>query len=386
MSRLDELTAAIREALARLLAQDRFELPFVGAALAALAELSELAEQSKGSEFVRPEIEAERRALMWLTDVRTHGGPLDRRFAATLIDTLAWFEQQQSEGSEAAADASVVAEVGPTDCPSCDGQGWYISPEHEPGCDGSCKGCPVPIQRECETCGGWGVVSALSDRREEAQEPALSEPEPNARHQSGLERASGSLEDAEQTASSESSARNSGSLSAGVAQPGEPPDVRADAEAIRAALVLGRRLAVRTEWAYADAALARLTARASHEAGAQKDLAVEGLQAERDELVRQLREAKLPSVEHVQTIFALAKANERAEDAERRVVLLQERERDHNSLIEAVLVDHHMASSRGKRAGQMVHSDCEICEWLASHPESASAVLDVDTRRETGGP
>ncbi len=40
----------------------------------------------------RPAEEDERRALIWLVDVRAHGGPLERRFAATVIGTLAWFE------------------------------------------------------------------------------------------------------------------------------------------------------------------------------------------------------------------------------------------------------------------------------------------------------
>lgn len=43
-------------------------------------------------EVTRPGEEDERSALVWLVDVRTHGGPLDRRYAATIIETLAWFE------------------------------------------------------------------------------------------------------------------------------------------------------------------------------------------------------------------------------------------------------------------------------------------------------
>jgi hypothetical protein len=45
-------------------------------------------------EFVRPAEEDERRALRWLMDQREHGGPLDRKYAATMIDTLAYFEQE----------------------------------------------------------------------------------------------------------------------------------------------------------------------------------------------------------------------------------------------------------------------------------------------------
>jgi len=45
-------------------------------------------------EFVRPSEEDERRALRWLIDVREHGGPLERRYAASIIETLAYFEQE----------------------------------------------------------------------------------------------------------------------------------------------------------------------------------------------------------------------------------------------------------------------------------------------------
>ena len=45
-------------------------------------------------EFIRPNDEDERRALGWLMDVRENGGPLERRFARTIIETLAFFEQE----------------------------------------------------------------------------------------------------------------------------------------------------------------------------------------------------------------------------------------------------------------------------------------------------
>lgn len=45
--------------------------------------------------FDRPAEEDERRALIWLVDVRAHGGPLERLYAATIINTLAYFEGQE---------------------------------------------------------------------------------------------------------------------------------------------------------------------------------------------------------------------------------------------------------------------------------------------------
>jgi hypothetical protein len=45
-------------------------------------------------EFVRPTEEEERRALRWLCDVREYGGPLERNYAASVIQTLAFFEQE----------------------------------------------------------------------------------------------------------------------------------------------------------------------------------------------------------------------------------------------------------------------------------------------------
>lgn len=44
------------------------------------------------------------------------------------------------------------------ECPDCEGDGWYTAAEHDPRCDGSCDFCPVPVQRECQTCGGSGRV------------------------------------------------------------------------------------------------------------------------------------------------------------------------------------------------------------------------------------
>lgn len=43
----------------------------------------------------RPDEEAERGALLWLMDMRAHGGSLDRRYAATIVETLAWFEARE---------------------------------------------------------------------------------------------------------------------------------------------------------------------------------------------------------------------------------------------------------------------------------------------------
>lgn len=48
-------------------------------------------------EFQRPTEEDERRALIWLTDVREHGGPLERVYAASIIQTLAHFEEREKE-------------------------------------------------------------------------------------------------------------------------------------------------------------------------------------------------------------------------------------------------------------------------------------------------
>jgi hypothetical protein len=58
------------------------------------------AKGAQPEQFVRPAEEDERRALLWLTDVREHGGPLVRTYAATNIDTLAWFEAALSECRE----------------------------------------------------------------------------------------------------------------------------------------------------------------------------------------------------------------------------------------------------------------------------------------------
>ena len=46
--------------------------------------------------LLRPSEEDERRALSWLVDRKTweQHSPLERHFAATILDTLAWFEQQ----------------------------------------------------------------------------------------------------------------------------------------------------------------------------------------------------------------------------------------------------------------------------------------------------
>ena len=59
------------------------------------------------------------------------------------------------------------------DCPQCGGSGWVhgTAMDHAPGCDGSCRNCPVPVEvREpCDVCGGYGQVQsnthALDDER-----------------------------------------------------------------------------------------------------------------------------------------------------------------------------------------------------------------------------
>ena len=47
------------------------------------------------AEFPRPTEIEERRALCWLMDVREFGGPLERVYAASVIRTLAHFEQKE---------------------------------------------------------------------------------------------------------------------------------------------------------------------------------------------------------------------------------------------------------------------------------------------------
>jgi hypothetical protein len=47
-----------------------------------------------GEGNTRPSEEDERRSLVWLMDVRVHGGPLECGYAASVIDTLAWFEAE----------------------------------------------------------------------------------------------------------------------------------------------------------------------------------------------------------------------------------------------------------------------------------------------------
>lgn len=34
-------------------------------------------------------------------------------------------------------------------CPACGGQGWYSASEHDPGCMGDCRNCPVEVQVQC---------------------------------------------------------------------------------------------------------------------------------------------------------------------------------------------------------------------------------------------
>ena len=53
-------------------------------------------------------------------------------------------------------------------CPKCDGAGWYpdIAPAHAPGCDGSCRNCPVPeqIQTPCPYCKGTGMIEQQEEK------------------------------------------------------------------------------------------------------------------------------------------------------------------------------------------------------------------------------
>lgn len=55
-----------------------------------------MAEKESLCEFRRPSEEDERRALRWLMDVRENGYPLERRYAQTVIETLAHFEQKEA--------------------------------------------------------------------------------------------------------------------------------------------------------------------------------------------------------------------------------------------------------------------------------------------------
>jgi hypothetical protein len=65
-------------------------------------------ERTSLGEFRRPSEEDERRALVWLTDVRASGGPLERTYAASIIETLAWFEKAKAHDDfDPAADSEV---------------------------------------------------------------------------------------------------------------------------------------------------------------------------------------------------------------------------------------------------------------------------------------
>jgi hypothetical protein len=48
------------------------------------------------------------------------------------------------------------------DCPQCGGYGWVhgTAMDHAPGCDGTCRNCPVEVevQAPCDLCGGCGKV------------------------------------------------------------------------------------------------------------------------------------------------------------------------------------------------------------------------------------
>lgn len=52
-------------------------------------------------ELQRPSEEAERRDLRWLADVRANGITLERVYAKSVINTLAWFEQNERKYREA---------------------------------------------------------------------------------------------------------------------------------------------------------------------------------------------------------------------------------------------------------------------------------------------
>lgn len=50
------------------------------------------------------------------------------------------------------------------DCPQCGGYGWVhgTAMDHAPGCDGTCRNCPVPVEVRdpCDVCGGCGQVQS----------------------------------------------------------------------------------------------------------------------------------------------------------------------------------------------------------------------------------
>ena len=48
------------------------------------------------------------------------------------------------------------------ECPFCRGHGWTTGSAHDPNCDGSCRNCPVPVQEQCEFCGGAGYFVSVS--------------------------------------------------------------------------------------------------------------------------------------------------------------------------------------------------------------------------------
>jgi len=53
------------------------------------------------------------------------------------------------------------------DCPECNGLGYTTESGH--GCDGSdedcSRSCPIPVQVQCEYCGGAGLVEVEDDNR-----------------------------------------------------------------------------------------------------------------------------------------------------------------------------------------------------------------------------
>ena len=75
-------------------APDEWTPQFTRSELLPMARAYVASAKPHDSEFTRPSDEDERRALGWLMDVRENGGPLERRFARTIIETLAYFEQE----------------------------------------------------------------------------------------------------------------------------------------------------------------------------------------------------------------------------------------------------------------------------------------------------
>ena len=51
-------------------------------------------------------------------------------------------------------------------CPACGGRGWHEDHAHDPGCDGSCRNCPVAVQVECNCIGAIRAALTANDAKE----------------------------------------------------------------------------------------------------------------------------------------------------------------------------------------------------------------------------